>query len=65
MKTEQFNVLIVFTKGERIVCGDHRWVPVAHGVVTYTYRDQFMAEKDILEAALEAGRILTGRKAWS
>ena len=54
----QFNALVSFTVGNTIECGDHKWVPVAHGVVSYHYRDCDPVELDIIEAAKSAGRIV-------
>lgn len=60
----RFDCLINFTLGRRVVCGDHKWVPIAHGVVAYTYRDRQMVEIDIIEAAQAAGRILNQHAHW-
>lgn len=62
MKTG-FECLIKFTKGHVVTCGDHRWVPVAHGVVAYTYRERDHIEIDIVEAAKNAGSIIDRRLA--
>jgi hypothetical protein len=54
----RFDCLVDFTCGRPVVCGDHKWVPVAHGVIAHTYRDRVPVEIDILEAAKTAGTVL-------
>ncbi len=60
----RFECLIKFTKGQEVSVGDHKWVPIAHGVVAHIYRNRDPVEKDILEAAQEAGRILNQHACW-
>jgi len=60
----RFECLIDFTKGCTIIVDDHKWEPIAHGVVNYTYRDRAPVEIDIIEAAISAGKIKDSRKGW-
>ena len=60
----RFKCLCVFTIGKVCVVGDHRFEPVAHGVVRYTYRDKPSTEIDIVEAAKSAGTIIDHHIAW-
>jgi hypothetical protein len=64
-KDTRFDCLIDFTKGKVVLVGDHKFVPVAHGVVAYTYRDRDPVEIDIVEAAKSAGNILDRHAAVS
>ncbi len=61
----RFDCLVDFTRGRSVACGDHKWVPIAHGVVAYTYRDRIPVEIDILEAAKTAGNVLDRHAAQS
>ena len=60
----RFDCLIKFTKGTPVEMGDHKWVPVANGVVAHIYRDREPVEIDIIEAALAAGRIIDQHRCW-
>ena len=61
----RFDCLIKFTKGVPVEVGDHKWVPIAHGVVAHIYRNRDPVDKDILEAAKEAGGILDRHAYWA
>ena len=61
----RFKFLIDFTVGRPVMVADHKWVPVANGVVAYTYRDRPSVEIDILEAAKSAGAILDRHAFWA
>ena len=60
----RFKCLIDFTVGKVCVVGDHRFEPIAPGVVCHTYRDKPSTEIDILEAAKSAGTIIDHHIAW-
>lgn len=65
IKDTRLDCLINFTNGRMVECGDHKWVPIAHGVVAYTYRDRQPVEMDAFDAALEAGRIVDRHTMWA
>jgi len=60
----RLDCLIQFTRGNPVEIGDHRWVPVAHGVVAHFYRGREPVEKDIVDAAKEAGPIIDWHVHW-
>lgn len=64
VKNSQYECLISFTRGERLILDDHRWTPMPGGKVRYNYRERDQVTMDLYDAAISAGLVLGYRRMW-